>query len=236
MVAVRCSVPASSPPSVRNSSRTPGSPVSGSRSAASSGSGTMLQVTQPGRTVSLVCGSRPASASVSALAGVDTLTCGTVALPPPWVTGLTALGPISATLRSAAGSSGSTPASLLSSVNAAAAQRRSSIGSASTGPPFAAEPLDPSAPTRRASRRMRRTLVSTSSSLTSPARTAAVSWPPHGPAGPGMARSSPATAVATVLRAACQSDRATPWNPHSSLRMADSSWACSVMVTPLTML
>ena len=51
-----------------------------------------------------------------------------------------------------------------------------------------------------------------------------------------MARSSPAVAVATVLRAACQSDRATPWNPHSSLRMADSSQACSVMVTPLTML
>ena len=159
-----------------------------------------------------------------------------MALPPPWVTGLTALGPISARLRSVPVSSGSTPASLLSSVNAAAAQRRSSDGSASNGPPFGAAPLWPKAPTRRASRRMRRTLASTSSSLTWPARTAAVSWPPHGPLGPGMARSSPAIAVATVLRAACQSDRATPWKPHSSLRMADSSQACSVMVTPLTML
>ncbi len=80
MVAVRCSVPASSPFSVRNSSRTPGSPVSGSRSSPGSGSGTMSQVTQPGRTVTWAC---PASASVSAAAGVDTLTWGTVALPPP---------------------------------------------------------------------------------------------------------------------------------------------------------
>src|SRR6516164_994545 len=132
MVAVRCSVPASSPSSVRNSSRTPGSPVSGSRSAPSGGSGTMLQVTQPGRTINRAW---PASASVSAPAGVDTPTCGTVALPPPWVTGLTALGPIRAMLRSVPGSSGSTPASLLSSVNAAAAQRRSSDGSARTGRP-----------------------------------------------------------------------------------------------------
>jgi hypothetical protein len=238
MVAVRCSVPASSPSSVRNSSRTPRSPVSGSRSADSSGDGTLLHVTQPGRTVTRAIS---ASASLSAPAGVDTLTCGTVALPPPWVTGRTALGPIRATLRSVPGSSGNISPWLLSSVNAAAAQRRSSDGSARTGPPFevvpfAEAPLLPKAPTRRASRKMRRTLASTSSSLTSPVRTAAVSWPPHGPPGPGIARSSPATAVATVLRAACQSDRATPWNPHSSLRMADSSGACSVMVMPLTML
>jgi len=193
----------------------------------------LLQVTQPGRTVTRVC---PDSASVSASAGVDTLTWGTRALPPPWVTGLTALGPISAMLRIVPGSSGSTPPSLRSSVNAAAAHRRSSAGSASTGPPSLAAPFGPRAPTRRASRRMRRTLASTSSSLTTPARTAAVSWPPQGPSGPGMARSSPASAVATVLRAACQSDRATPWNPHSSLRMPDSSSSCSVMVTPLTLL
>ena len=121
IVAVRCSVPASSPSSVRNSSRTPGSPVSGSRSAAGSGSGTLLHVTQPGRTITRA---RPTRASRQRVAGVDTLTWGTVALPPPWVTGLTALGPISATLRSVPGSSGSTSASLLSSANAAAAQRR----------------------------------------------------------------------------------------------------------------
>ena len=235
----------------------------------------MLQVTQPGRTVTRA---RPASASVSAPAGVDTLTWGTLALPPPWVTGLTALGPISAMLPITPGSSGSTgeawagrprgpapPASLRSSVNAIAATRRSNAGSASTGRlsgpilsgryrpgipsgampsgpmpsgdfPFAAAPFGPRAPTRRASRKIRRTLASTSSSLTSPARTAAVSRPPHGPDGPGMARSSPAVAVATVVRAACQSDRATPWKPHSCLRIADSSRGCSVMVMPLTML
>ena len=211
----------------------------------------MLQVTQPGRTVTRA---RPASASVSAPAGVDTLTWGTLALPPPWVTGLTALGPISAMLPITPGSSGSTgrawagrprgpapPASLRSSVNAIAATRRSSAGSASTGRPSGdfpsgAAPSGPRAPTRRASRKIRRTLASTSSSLTSPARTAAVSRPPHGPDGPGMARSSPAVAVATVVRAACQSDRATPWKPHSRLRIADSSRGCSVMVMPLTML
>jgi hypothetical protein len=235
MVAVRRSVPASFPSSVQNSSRTPGSPVSGSRSMAGSGPGTLLHVTQPGRTATRAC---PASASVSARAGAGSLTGGTVALPPPWVTGRTALGPISATLAIVAGSSGSASFSFRSSVNDAAAQRRSSAGSASTGPPFGVglAPFGASAPTRRASRRMRRTLASTSSSLTCPARTAAVSWPPHGPAGPGMARSSPAAAVATVLRAACQSDRATPGKPHSSFKIADSSSACSVMVTPLTML
>jgi hypothetical protein len=239
IVAVRCSVPASSPSSVRKSSRTPGSPVSGSRSATSSGDGTLLHVTQPGRTMTRA---RPASACASARAGVDTLTCGTVALPPPWVTGVTALGPITAMLRNVAASSGSTPASFLSSVNAVAAQRRSSDGSTSTGPspdagcPFGEAPLWSRAPTRRASRRIRSTLALTSPSLTWPSRTAAVSWSPHGPDGPGMARSSPAAAVATVLRAACQSDRATPRNPHSSLRITDSSRACSVMATPLTML
>ncbi len=96
--------------------------------------------------------------------------------------------------------------------------------------------VSPIAPTRRPGRRMRSTLSSTTSRLTCPARTAAASWPSHGPSGPGMARSSPARAVGTVLRAACQSDRATPRKPHSSLRMRASSGPCSVMVTPLTLL
>ena len=256
MVAVRCSTAASAPSSVRNSSRTPGSPVPGSRSADRGGSGTRSQVTQPGRTVTWVSGSRPASASVSAAAGVDTLTWGTVALPPPWVTGLTVFGPITARLRIVPRSRGSTPPSLRSSVNAAAATWRSSAGSARTGArpfgaPFGVEGsrssrasageaiwvgASPIAPTRRANRRMRSTLASTASSLTCPARTASTSWPPHGPSGPGMARSRPATAVATVLRAACQSDSATPAKPHSSLRMRPSSGPCSVIVVPLTLL
>ena len=67
----------------------------------------MVQVTQPGRTVTRACGSRPSSASVSAAAGVGTLTCGTVALPPPWVTGPTAFGPITAMRRTVPGFSGS---------------------------------------------------------------------------------------------------------------------------------
>ena len=83
---------------------------------------------------------------------------------------------------------------------------------------------------------MRRTLALTTSSPTSPDRTAAASLAPHGPSGPGMARSSPATAVSTVLRAACQSDRATPSKPHSSLRMRPSSGPFSVIVMPLTLL
>ena len=49
-----------------------------------------------------------------------------------------------------------------------------------------------------------------------------------------MARSSPAAAVSSVLRAACQSDTTTPPNPHSSLSTPVSSGPFSVMVAPLT--
>ena len=52
-------------------------------------------------------------------------------------------------------------------------------------------PTPSSAPTRPASRRIRRTLSSTTASSTVPALTAATSSSPHGPSGPGISRSRP---------------------------------------------
>ena len=62
-------VASSVPSPARNSSRSPGSPVTGSRSDPAGGSGTISQVRQPGATVTSAC---PARASRSAAAGVDT--------------------------------------------------------------------------------------------------------------------------------------------------------------------
>ncbi len=77
------------------------------------------------------------------------------------------------------------------------------------------------------------TLSSTAASLTEPSRTAATSASPHGPDGPGIARSSPALPAPTVPRAAIQSETTSPSQPHSSFNTAFSS-GDSVIVTPLT--
>ncbi len=182
-----------------------------------------------------------ASASVSAAAGVDTLTWGTVALPPPWVTGLTAFGPdhrqaadrgrVQRQHRRPPGSG-----SLRSSVNAAAAHRRSSAGSARTGaatvigaaagrqcrrfsaPDPAGQPQD--------AQHLGVDRVLADLRRPAPPRLAGRPTARPGPAWPGRARPA---AVATVLRAACQSDRATPPKPHSSLRTRRQQQACSVI-------
>ena len=147
--------------------------------------------------------------------------------------------------------SGSTWRSLRSSTNDAAATVRSRSGAISSGAgpggagtgsagaavagdaPF---PAKLSAPTRRASSSSRTSLSSSSSSLTWPSATALASSSPQGPSGPGIDRSSVATAVGTVLRAACQSDVTTPSKPHSSLSTSRSSRAFSVIRSPLTLL
>ena len=72
--------------------------------------------------------------------------------------------------------------------------------------------------------------------MTMPSATACASRSPHGPSGPGIDRSSVASAVAVVLRAACQSEVTTPVKPHSPLSTSFSSPAFSVIGVPLTLL
>ena len=78
---------------------------------------------------------------------------------------------------------------------------------------------------------MRVILLSIAASGTLPLRTAATSLSPQGPSGPGMTRSSPDSALGTVVVVADQSETTTPLNPQSDL-----STSCSielvVMVAP----
>lgn len=70
---------------------------------------------------------------------------------------------------------------------------------------------------------------------TRPARTASTRAAPHGPSGPGITRSCPASALASVLCTAVQSETTGPAKPHSS----DSglrSRSFSLIVVPLTAL
>ena len=93
-------------------------------------------------------------------------------------------------------------------------------------------PAPSKAPTRRARPSSRDTLSSTSGTV--PARTAATRCSPHGPSGPGITRSSPAVALATVVLVADQSDTTTPRNPHSVLRRSRRRVRFSLMKAPLT--
>src|SRR5262249_48078735 len=136
-VDVRCSAASRAPSLARNSSRRPGSPVSGSRSDPASGSGTVTQVWQPSDTVTSAWSAR---ASASATAGVDTVTGTTTALPPPWMAGRTAFGPITATRLRVAASTGSAPRSLRSRTSDAAVALRSSEWSTSTVLPLGDDP------------------------------------------------------------------------------------------------
>jgi hypothetical protein len=79
-------------------------------------------------------------------------------------------------------------------------------------------------------------LSSISSSGTSPARTAATSFAPHGFSSAGMAMSSPPSADGTVSRAARQSETTMPSKPHSSLSRSDCSGPFAAIGRPLTAL
>jgi hypothetical protein len=77
-------------------------------------------------------------------------------------------------------------------------------------------------------------LSSIADSGTVPARTAATSLSPHGPWGPGITRSRPATALGAVDVVADQSDTTTPPKSHSPLSRSWSSGEFAVMVAPFT--
>ena len=240
-VAARCSVANTSPPEVANSSRTPGSPVTGSVTEPRGGSGTPCQVQQPGAEVTVTS---PPNASRRAWTGAGADAGMTRALPPPWITGCSAFGPITATRWMPPGASGSTAPSLCSSTSEPVTALRSSAAGTRSGgagrsaplPAAAAVAASLSAPTRRATPSSLVSLSSTISSGTWPARTASASAGPQYLFGPGMARSSPPTAVGTVLRVASQSEVTRPAKPHSPLSTARSSVACSVILLPLTTL
>jgi len=81
---------------------------------------------------------------------------------------------------------------------------------------------------------MRAILSSIAASGTVPLRTAATSLSPHGPSGPGMTRSRPASAGGAVDVVADQSETTTPLNPQSVLSTSQSSGELAVIVAPLT--
>jgi len=154
----------------------------------------------------------------------------TVALPPPWVRALAALSPITATEPRLAGSHGSSPRFSSRTVPSTAACRAKAMPSSVQAGSAGGNPV--SAPTRRASVRMRPTLRSTAASGTAPERTARTRASPQAPSGPGMTRSCAARAASSV-RTAVQSLTTTPSKPHSLFNGVSSS-SFPVMVVPLT--
>ncbi len=78
-------------------------------------------------------------------------------------------------------------------------------------------------PPARPARAPARAFASTADSGTRPARTASTSAAPQGPPGPGISRSIPARAGASVSHAAHQSDITSPSKPHSSFSTSASS-------------
>ncbi len=183
------------------------------------------------RTPSANCTSACGSAARNPSSGETVCGGNTVALPPPSVRATAAPGPSTATFRIELPVSGSSDPWLRASTKLAAAARRRSAGSGAGG-----DGAGPSrAPTRAARRNSRNTLSSTADSLTSPACTAATNASPQGPDGPGIATSSAADPVATVLRAAPQSETTRPSQAHSSFRTSRSS-GDSVISAPLTAL
>ncbi len=161
----------------------------------------------------------------------ETTAAGTTpALPPPCTRASTAFGPSTATRVSAAGSRGSREPLLRNSTEPAATARRSrprdSSGVIRGG---GTDVVGSSAPTRRASSRIRRTFSSTADSGTSPRRTAASSGSPRSSCGPGMARS---TGDSTV-RTAPQSETTRPSKPHVP-RSGSASSGLSDIDAPFT--
>ena len=230
------------PSAARNSSRTPGCPAAGSVSDGRRRLGHRLPGDAAGSTVSSAgpVAGHAGQRRAQGVAGVDTLTCCTAALPPPWLTGCTAFGPDQGQPPDCAGagsSSGSAPSSLRSRVNAAAAARRSSAGSAGRRARARSSPSVRHHLYRMRSVHWVRRRTDLAASVQQP-RHLVVDQPlgdparlaPRRPAARPRARPVPAwpgparpAAVASVLRAACQSDSTTPAKPHSSLRTSRSS-------------
>ena len=156
----------------------------------------------------------------------------TVALPPPSVRATAAFGPSTATRRSEPPYSGSRfPAFRASTNDAAAASRSNEATAGASG--AGGSPDGGRASTRAPSPSTRSTFASTADSGTRPARTASTSAAPHGPPGPGISRSIPARAGASVSHAAHQSDMTRPSKPHSSFSTSLSSGLADI-VTPST--
>src|SRR4029453_14620791 len=150
-----------------------------------------------------------------------------------------AFGPITATVPSSERSNGSSPSlarRTIDSVDARRASARSSARSTEWPPPLGSRSAATRATMRSGAVSRRVTWASTNPSATSPARTAAASAGPKARAGPGISRSTPAWAEATVPATPNQSVTTNPSKPHSFRRMPAMSSGCSVHQRPLTRL
>ena len=119
------------PSAVRTSRCTPSSPLTGSRRLPCAGEAVVALVRQPWCTLTLAA--LPSAARSDFARSVWTAGR-TRTLPPPWVCGSVALGPISATLRGLPLSRGSKPRGLLSRTNDRAVTSRRRCESTSAGP------------------------------------------------------------------------------------------------------
>ncbi len=173
---------------------------------------TSVRIVAPGRR------SASASATLRRRYGV------TSELPPPMASWL-AFGPITATLETPAGRSGSSPSltsrTVPSAATSRATARRPGTSSSRSGADVSGTP------TRCIRSSTRRTSASTTDSSTSPARTAAAREAPSQAGGPGISRSRPARTAGTVEWVPNQSDITSPSKPHSSLSTPSTRSGCS---------
>ena len=178
---------------------------------------------QPTSKLMEASGSRSASAS-----STRRRRCGVTSELPPPMASWPALGPITATLPTLAASNGNSPSLTRRTVPSVATRRATarrpgssdSASSDAVGPP-------PRIPTRPISRRTWRTWPSTTDSSTSPERTAAAREGPSQADGPGISRSSPASAAGAVECVPNQSDMTSPSKPHSRRSTPPISSGCS---------
>ena len=212
--------------------RTPGAPVSGSRTNPGRAARGRVRTCTPSVTLTRVPSRRVIPSAM--LTSYGARTC---AEPPPMFVVSRACRPTSATV--ASGGSGSVCSWLRSTVIPEAARRVSCsrrVGLSGSVAAAGQTRVSPSAPTRPASRKRRRTWSSTTSTATSPLLTAATSAVLHGLCSAGITRSRPPFAAAATDLVANQSDISSPSHPHSDLRMPLFISSCSVAGTPLTSL
>ncbi len=159
--------------------------------------------------------------------------CGVTSELPPPMASWAALGPMTATLATPAGSRGNSPSLTSRTVPSTAtrratARRPGSSSSRSSCSSVTGAVVPPRIPTRPISRSTLRTWPSTTDSSTTSSRTAAASVGPSQAEGPGISRSRPACAAASVAWVPNQSDTTSPSKPHSPRSTPPMRSACSL--------
>ena len=186
--------------------------------------GSPRSIRHPTSEVTAASGSRSARAS-----STRRRRCGVTSELPPPMASWAALGPMTATLDTLPAASGSRPSLTSRTVPSAATCRataRRPGSSCSCSTPSAAT-VPSRIPTRPIKRRTLRTCPSTTDSSTAPSRTAAANVGPSQAEGPGISRSSPASAAGTVECVPNQSDMTSPSKPHSRRSTPPMRSGCS---------